>query len=263
MISQSKQRLVARLHRPRDRIKQKLVVVEGPRANRELAASSAVVRWVLLGDRFAESPEGLALRATFEDRGVDVQVADDDQVRALGGTVSPQPIIAVAEEPPLPDPSRLDRGVLWLDQVQDPGNVGTLVRTAWALGLSGVVASKGTTDPWGSKVIRSSAGGVFRIPLLTHALDEDLDALVSRGFRVYFASAGAPTGQATEADEKWVLAVGNEGAGVSHALRERGTGVGIPMKAGVDSLNVAVAGSILMYVLGRSDLPLANPSPQT
>ncbi|NNF27365.1 MAG: RNA methyltransferase, partial [Gemmatimonadetes bacterium] len=139
--------------------------------------------------------------------------------------------------------------ILLLDGLQDPGNVGTLIRTAWALDLTQVWTTRGCSDPWGSKAVRASAGAVFHLDIV--GVGEADGGLAETQHRVWVAdAAGTPITHVPDAGgTDWVLAVGNEGAGVSAAVRSLGPGVSIPMSKGADSLNVAVAGSILMYVL--------------
>ncbi len=250
MISQSKQRIVARLRKPKDRGKQRLVLVEGPRAVSELIGSGAVIRWVLVGRDFAGCDAGRLLVDLLEAGNVFFEEVDDEAVRALGGTVSPQPVLAVADQPEqdvlLPVLGRY----LVVDQVRDPGNLGTMIRTAWAMGLDAVLTMKGTTDPWAAKVVRASAGGVFRIPIQTDLTQGALDRFSALKMPLYYASAGAQTVAEVRRTPSWLLVLGNEAHGVSQEVRKLGNGVSVPMVPEVDSLNVAVAGSILMYVLG-------------
>ena len=156
--------------------------------------------------------------------------------------------------------------------VQMPGNLGTLIRSAWAFGLDGVVVGRGTVDPWNPKVVRGSAGGVFHVPLIGEP-----EGLRRTGAgRMRLVSAGVETGRerataearaaapnllcadasgepvevvAAEGPRDWVLVVGNEGGGISPPLGARERAVAVPVVRGVDSLNVGVAGSILMYAL--------------
>ncbi len=146
--------------------------------------------------------------------------------------------------------------------VQIPGNLGTLIRSAWAFGLTGVVLGKGSVDPWSPKVVRASAGGVFHVPLLAgstggrRATQPDGSVDVLAGVNLLCADPrGVPVEAVREScPPDWVLVVGNETGGLPARLVRRGRAVSVPQIAGVDSLNVGVAGSILMYVL-------ASPSP--
>jgi TrmH family RNA methyltransferase len=134
-----------------------------------------------------------------------------------------------------------------LDAVQDPGNVGTLIRAADALGASAVVVLPGTADPWSPKCVRAAAGASFRLPVVDASVRELTDWCRSRGVPLLAAAAsGDPAPRAAAARDVAVV-LGNEGAGVSEAVRAVCDGsVAIPQRGPADSLNVATAGAILM-----------------
>lgn len=140
--------------------------------------------------------------------------------------------------------------ILVLDRIQDPGNMGTLIRTAVAAGYKGVIAAKGTVDVYSSKVLRATAGMVFEIPVVYAEDHDDLAALLKdSGKRVVVTDVDKGVPYYEEDISKGIaLVIGNEGAGVSDALMDLSdTRVTIPMKGHVESLNAAVAASILMY----------------
>jgi len=142
--------------------------------------------------------------------------------------------------------------VLVLDGVQDPGNVGTLLRTAFALGCPGAVLLKGTADAANPKALRAAAGASFRMPLAT-ASDEQLAGWLKRHRIVLWVSdaAGTPIWR-LEAPARLAVVMGNEGAGVRPAVaalsRDR---VAIPLARGAESLNVAVAAGIILHEVQR------------
>jgi RNA methyltransferase, TrmH family len=140
--------------------------------------------------------------------------------------------------------------VLLLDAVQDPGNLGTLVRTAEALGVAAVVALPGTVDPWNAKAVRSAAGSLFRVPVLPATWKEARARLAGSGYRLLAAEVGGAPVAAVHG--RVGLVVGNEGAGLSAAVRAGVDGrVGIPLQGRAESLNVAAAAAILLYELMR------------
>lgn len=253
MLSKSKKRLVERLKRPRLRRRERLVLVEGPRVVAEALRSDVVIRDLWMEASVELASTGRSIAAAAAERGTEVAVVADGALRAVSDTESPQAVLAIVEEPAWAAADRRGGGrILLLDGLQDPGNVGTLIRTAWALGLTEVWISRGSVDPWGSKAVRASAGAVFHVTLVRP--EAGVDALTSLGLPVWVADpSGTPVNQLTRAGRSdWVLAVGNEGSGVSDAVASLGSGVSIPMARGADSLNVAVAGSILMYVLAQA-----------
>jgi RNA methyltransferase, TrmH family len=249
-LSASRTRLLGRLRRRRARVREGLVLAEGLRVAREALDCGASVRFAVASPRALELGAEDILHA-LRGSGVEVIELDDRELAALADTDAPQGLLLVCREP-RPDPDSVLEGdrLLLLDGLQDPGNVGTLVRSAAAFGLEGVVALDGTTDPWGAKAVRASAGAAFRVPLLT-APWAAVAAAVSTPRRPLLIAdaAGAPM---AAPPGRWTLVVGGEGAGVRPEVRERaGRAVAIPMPGGTESLNAGVAGSILMYALTR------------
>ena len=183
-----------------------------------------------------------------------MEALPDREVTEFASTESPQPVIACVRTP-VAARRPLSRGRYLMPLgVQIPGNLGTLIRSAWAFGLDGLAVPGGTVDPWNPKVVRASAGAVFHLPLIAapgSAAGATGDAMA--GVNVLCADPeGVPADQAPEVRAPdWVLVVGNETGGLPAHLVRRARAISIPMRPGVDSLNVAVAGSILMHLLTR------------
>jgi RNA methyltransferase, TrmH family len=144
--------------------------------------------------------------------------------------------------------------------VQDPGNIGTIVRSAQAFGATGVVTTRGSADPWSPKALRASAGSGLRVPVLRGmAIPVLLAQLRVAGVKIVAASSHAASVGAGEADElaadlreAVAIFIGNEGAGlpreIEHVADAR---ISIPMMAGVESLNAGVAASVVLYEAAR------------
>jgi TrmH family RNA methyltransferase len=243
------------LRRRKARERQQLFVAEGVRTVEELARSALVIRGVLAAPQLEETPRGTALLAELVARGIAAERVDHGEFASAAETESPQGILAVAEVPDRSLASLATRAslrILVLDAVQDPGNVGTIVRTAAALGADATVALPGTVDLWNAKVVRSGMGAHFHHLCLPGTWD-DLDAFRGQApFDLWAADAtGEPVSHSTAAARVAVV-VGNEGGGLSPAARERATKlVAIPIARPVDSLNVAVAAGILLHELSR------------
>ena len=256
-LSKSKRRLALRLKSPRGRESAGLALAEGPRVVMEALASPVEVRWVACGGEFAAGESGRAIADAAGRRGCETLIADGAVVRELCATESPQPVVACVRPPPLGEQS-LERGRYLLARgVRIPGNLGTLIRSAWGFGLDGVVIGAETVDPWNPKVVRASAGAVFHVPLLAAPHEAEGAATAAAGTRrggplnlLHADAAGRPVHDVAEASRpNWVLVVGNETAGVAPPPGERARRISVPLAEGVDSLNVGVAGSILMYLL--------------
>jgi len=229
--------------------------VEGVRTVEELSRSALAIHGVLVAPQLADAPRGAALRASLRDRGVEILDVSAHLFGSAAETESPQGVLAIAHVPRrsfamLENWSGI---VLVLDAVQDPGNVGTMLRTALALGAAGVVALKGTAELSNPKVLRGSMGAAFRLPAAPADVEEFLSWAGRRGVEVIVAAAdGAPLEGWRRGPAPLALVVGNEGAGVSPALAAGAARrVAIPLATTVESLNVAVAAGILLYEVTR------------
>jgi TrmH family RNA methyltransferase len=228
------------------------VLVEGVRAVGEALDASASPRFAVVSPRLAELDAGTSLRARLESR-TSVDVVEDPELEELADTERPQGVLAVFAEPRCPNLTRKGR-YLVLDGVQDPGNVGTLVRTAVGFGLDGVVVLDGTADPWGAKAVRASAGMVFRIPVMQSSWREAREGLVRDGVPVLVADAAGRDAGSVTPPTAWALVVGSEGVGPRNAVRASADRVlGVPLAGPAESLNVGVAAAILMYTLTREN----------
>ncbi len=252
-LSETRRRLVNRLHRRRTREREGLVLVEGVRAVEEALEQGARPRFVLLTPRGRELATHGPKAAL--DRVGDVQEVTEHEMEAVAGTDTPQGVLLVAEEPRF-EPAAVfgDPGarVLVLDGVQDPGNVGTLVRAAAAFACTAVVALDGTAEVWSAKALRAAAGTAFRIPVLHRSWQEAGPALDASGLPLLRADAGGTPVARAPSMPAWALAVGGEGEGCRPAVAARADRtLAIPMPGGTESLNVGVAGAILLYELTR------------
>lgn len=241
------------LKRRKAREKHQLFVAEGVRAVEELLRSSLAVRGALVAPQLLEAPRGAALAAELRHRGVTVEDVPANVFGSAAETESPQGVLAIGEAPPRsftsvrPDWSGL---VLVLDAVQDPGNVGTILRSAAALGVAATVALPGTVDLWNAKVVRSGMGAHFRHLAFSSTWDELDSFRREAGAALFAADAGGEAVDRIDAPRRVALVVGNEGAGLSNEARARAQRtVSIPITSDVESLNVAVATGILLYSL--------------
>ena len=241
------------LRRRRARERQRLFVAEGVRAVEELLGSPLVIRGLLVAPQLADAPRSAALLDAARRRGSELAHVDEREFASAAETDSPQGVLAIAE---IPDRSLgdLDPGdrcrVVVLDAVQDPGNVGTIVRTAAALGASAVVGMPGTVDLWNAKVVRSAMGALFHSPAFMSTWAELDGFRESHSVALWGAdAAGAPL-ERLQPPDRLALIVGNEGAGLSGEGRARVEQlVSLPIGSAVESLNVAVATGIFLYQL--------------
>jgi TrmH family RNA methyltransferase len=241
------------LRRRRARERQELFVAEGVRAVEELLSSPLSVRGLLVAPQLAGAPRGSALLEEAQRRGVELTHVDEREFASAAQTDSPQGVLAVAEIPArrLEDTDLPERArILVLDALQDPGNVGTILRTAAALGTAAVLAMPGTVDLWNAKVVRSAMGALFHSPAFMSTWPE-LDTFRARhSVALWGANADGTPLERLQPPDRLALLVGNEGAGLSPEGRMRvEQSVSIPIGSAVESLNVAVATGIILYQL--------------
>lgn len=191
-----------------------------------------------------------------EDRGIAITLVSEPVMAALSDTSSPQGAVALVRQAPV-----VLRGVLTgadlvvvLAQVRDPGNAGSLVRSAVAAGASAVVFTHGSVDPFHPKTVRAASGALFRVPIVRGAtLPAAIAALKSAGLQVLGAASDASTpADALDLTGRVALVLGNEAWGLpaeDRSLLDRV--VGIPMPGPAESLNVGIAGSILLFEVVR------------
>lgn len=242
------------LKRRKAREKRSQFVAEGVRAVEELLGSGLAVEGALVSPLLEETPRGSELLTRLRGGGVEILEVSEKDFATAADTESPQGILAIARVPKqnLEAVARQAKfRVLVLDGVQDPGNAGTILRTAAALGAAATLALPGTVDLWNAKVVRSSMGAQFKHPALSVSHEELANFLRRESVTLWGAEAGGETLRGVEAPAKLAIAVGNEGAGLSSTVRGLAARVvGLPIASGVESLNVAVATGIILYELG-------------
>jgi TrmH family RNA methyltransferase len=171
----------------------------------------------------------------------------------ISDTKSPQGAFALFERKVTPVDFARARRVMLLDNVQDPGNVGAIARSCEAFGFDGLVLSQNSADLLGRKVVRASAGSVFRLPSVRGVLTDIILQMKHAGFKLYAADldeSAVPLRQLSAVGCRLSIVTGNEGQGVSDAVRALCDGsVYIPIR-GAESLNAAVAAGIICYELG-------------
>ena len=239
------------LQRPRERRNQHLFLAEGPQAVRE-ALAAGLVRTLFVDHTRPAAMEEFGAEATA--------LVTSRAIESLAETEAPQGVIAVCAMPSrtLVDTLQADTSfVVVCAGIGDPGNLGTIIRTADAAGADAVVVTAGSADVFNGKVIRSSAGSVFRIPVVQGVEpDEALDALEASGL-TSLGLAGGESMTLFDIDDEllreptaWWL--GSEAHGLPRDLLSRMQGVSIPMPGDAESLNVAVAAGVAIFATVRA-----------
>ena len=256
-IRSNLQSTVRDLQRRKARGRRGLAVLEGVRLVEEALAAGLEFKGALVSPELARTTRGQALTVELASHAVAVEEVGARTFSDLAGTETPQGILAIVQPRTWALTDIAGGPLLVVDGVQDPGNVGTLIRTAHALGAAASLLLRGSADPMNPKALRAAMGATFRHPVVQ--LDDGPFIAWAREHAItLWASAadGVPLSRALDsrASGKELIAVivGNEGAGIRPQLNAiAAQRVAIPLAGGAESLNVAVAAGILLYEVLR------------
>jgi TrmH family RNA methyltransferase len=229
------------------------VALEGVRLLEEALAAGLALGDVLVSPALERKARGRAILGALRERGASPVEATDEVLRWAASTETPQGVVASASRPASgPVPVEGGELLLVLAGVQDPGNVGTVARTAEAAGAAGLLLLPGTADAWGPKALRAAAGSLFRLPVESVPWEAARDRL--RGAGIALVGADSASG-APHTGHDWTrgsaLVLGSEGAGVPEEVRpDLDAAVRVPTR-GVESLNVAAAAAVILFEAAR------------
>jgi RNA methyltransferase, TrmH family len=250
-------KLTASLQQKKYRDETGLFFVEGNRLVREAIDSSWPMEFALISETESiDAPTQRVLEAlTAKD--CPVMTVPESLYRKISDTESPQGLLAVLRQQAasLEEVAVNEKSSLWviLDAIQDPGNVGTIIRTADAAGATGVLLAADCADIYAGKTLRATMGSLFHIPVVKASRSECLSFCEKRFLNLYIAGAEAAADY-TEVDFTLPSAVvfGNEGAGVSEFFRLQAvSAIRIPIKGSAESLNVASAAAVILFEAAR------------
>ncbi len=244
----SKIKLVrALLGRAKERREANAFVIEGVRLVEEAVSSNWKVQFLLYDETLNERGKSQVER--LKSSGVDIEMISKSLMRSLSETDTPQGILAVLDDSRLPIPDSLNFTLI-LDQIRDPGNLGTLLRTSAATGVQVVILPPETTDVFAPKVVRSGMGAHFRLPI--HSLTWEEIREQTKELLIYLADMDGKSCWETDLRQPLALIIGGEAEGASDEARKLATQkISIPMAGNVESLNAGVAGSVIMFEVVR------------
>ena len=257
--NQQMKNVSALLKKSKERRNSKTFVVEGPRMVVEAPVKS--IKAVYVAENFENNKENDSLLSELKDKcnkaNAIYEIVADNVFKSVSDTQTPQGIMAVVEMPSY-DLSELLSGnnthLLLLESIQDPGNLGTMVRTGEGAGVTGIIMNKTTVDLFNPKTIRSTMGSIYRVPFyVTEDLASTMKELQKKGISLYAAHL---KGEHAYDEEDYTKAcgflIGNEGNGLSDEIAEKSKQyIKIPMEGQLESLNAVVAAAILMYEASR------------
>jgi len=254
VLTKADEKRLLGLRRRAERERRGQFLAEGVRVMEAAVAAGLELDTVAVTPELGESERGAALLAALAARAT-VRTVPEHVLARIAATDTPQGVVAAVRTPgsTLDSVRMPDRATLLvLDAVQDPGNFGTLARTADALGAAALLALDGTVDPWNPKAVRAAAGSSFHLPIVCAGTGPALEWLEAERFRVLAADARGEPVDAVSPAPRTALVVGNEGAGVGALVRAAADGlVAVPIRGAAESLNVGVAAGILLYLLTR------------
>ncbi len=233
-----------KLHTKKERDKTGLFIVEGFHLVEEALKHKENIKEVIISDE-------VEIPSAWNVDDVSIVWVKPDVMKAISDTETPQGAAAICYQSVMTELPSVQK-VLLLDAIQDPGNLGTIIRTAEAAGIELVVIGEGSVDVYNSKVIRSTQGAIFHFPILKGNLGEVIAQLKEQNVAIYGTSLqnGKPY-QEVQTASSFALMVGNEGNGVREEfLQQTDANLYIPIYGKSESLNVAVAAGILVYYLG-------------
>lgn len=240
------------INKSKERRKQKLFVVEGPRMCFE--APKDWVKAIYMSESFYNDDRYSSEKAEVSHM---TEVVSDSVFKSISDTQTPQGIMAIVKMPEYKLEDVLDgerTHLLLLESIQDPGNLGTMIRTGEGAGVSGIIMNKTTVDIFNPKTIRSTMGSIYRVPfVITEDLPEIIKSLQENNVKLYAAHLkGKLSYDEPDYTGACGFMIGNEGNGLSEEIADMADSyIIIPMEGKVESLNAAISATLLMYECNR------------
>lgn len=246
---------IRKLHKRSEREVSGLFIVDGYVLVREALVCDKMIQCIYVDTKQMESYQDVLNDANEKD--INIQPVSTDVMKSMSQLKTPQGIIAVVEQVrrSMDDQSLTDAKILVaLDRLQDPGNMGTIIRTADAVGIDGIILGEGCVDVYNDKVIRSAMGSILHLPIYrSYDLKMDLASLKGEGWGIACGHLMGQDFYEREQLERTVLIIGNEAKGVSDDLMAVCDHLWkLPMNGRAESLNAAIAAGIMLYEIVRN-----------
>ncbi len=250
MLSISDNKLIKSLEKKKYRKLHQLFTIEGERLILEAGQSKVLIKQVYITDEFIVKPQHNSLMDLIAENAIVTNAISEREMKSICDTISPSGILAICE---IPKPNDMDisnsDNWLYLDEIQNPGNLGTLLRSANWFGIKNVALSKSCIDVYNPKVLRGGMGAHFNLNIY-----EDVTLQIFENHTILGAFQNGENIYKLEINQvsPWVLVIGNEAHGISpDNINHISLRVTIPKIGSGESLNAAVAGSILLYQLTK------------
>lgn len=252
----SKIKYVRSLNSKKSREQSSSFVVEGIKFVRETILENSDIKFILLSNSSLKKIEVEEIINICISKNIEFFVAEDGIFNSITDTVNAQGILAVVNKPDYARDEVLHNNnfIIFCDRIQDPGNLGTIIRTADAFGPALVILNKGCVDPYNSKVVRATAASLFRVPVLTDLCNNEIfEMLKSKGFKIISTVVSSDYSfDDVEKLNKICVVIGNEGSGVSQEIIEKSDmNITIKMSGRSESLNASIAAGISIYEIRK------------
>ncbi len=251
MISRADIKFLRSLEIKKFRHQYGLLLIEGFRMVRECLDAGYPIKRFFASDPFQMSESGRELGSRLEEFQIKTETVTNIALNQITKTRNAQGCAALIPIPETGNPLEFQSPVLILDQINDPGNLGTLLRTAEWFGVRHVVLSPGSVDPFNPKTVRAGMGAHFYLELSQTALEPVLDSYIERRFELIGGVLdGDPLTAVSDSGSRWALVLGSEARGISAPVAGRLTKrLTIPKRGHLESLNLTIAGSIMLAAL--------------
>lgn len=237
-------------------------LAEGVHLAQEALRCDAEIEAFFVAPRLRSAAGGLELLAAIDECGAPCHETEDATLEAAQDARSAQPVACLVRRKVWPDDEverELATGTLAviLEGLQDPGNVGALLRSADAAGCDVGLVTGASADPYHPRAVRATMGSIFRLPVIEQAADPAVERLQRLGYRLIGATPqGGDDYGRVDLRGKLALVLGSEGSGISPGLRDRlDQALTIPLRQGVESLSVGAAGAVLLFEIARQRRP--------
>ncbi|OPJ55180.1 TrmH family RNA methyltransferase [Alkalithermobacter paradoxus] len=247
------------LLKKKNRIEEKRYIIEGYKIVKDAIKSNENIDYVFITDTFLQKQECIDTIESIKNKNININIykVNDKLFREITDTENPQGIVAVVKYEMHSLENIINNKdlnfVLILDRIQDPGNMGTIIRTADASGVDCIILLKGCVDIYNPKVIRSTMGSIFNIPII-EGEEDIINILKESKFNVVSSTLDTDNYyHKVDYGQKVALVIGNEGSGISKSIIDvSDILIKIPIYGGAESLNAAIASGILMYEIKNS-----------
>ncbi|MAX10324.1 MAG: hypothetical protein CMG13_05660 [Candidatus Marinimicrobia bacterium] len=249
MISKSEINKIRSLDSKKGRDLHSLILIEGKRLIEQVITSNYNISKIWITDDFSNKNANLISKI----KDISIDLISDRDLKKITATQNPSGIVGVLEIPK-GNPEKLNQPLIILDNIADPGNLGTILRTAEWFGIHNVALSKDCVDPYNSKVVRSAMGAHFNMNIIRIKIEEYIKKLQSDNFQIIAADLN--TDKSIESlnlkNDKWALLMGSEAHGLSQSVKNLiDCKIKIPQVGKIESLNVSVACGIFLYHMSK------------